>query len=107
MTPRRQSAVDGGPPLGLGVPGLLVDGLAYHEIKRRLGLIKPSDPGETTAEQRCFVGVMPRTPDRGWREASAWTLSLLKRDEAYEAQVRGIRWLIDLSDGHDRHELTA
>lgn len=72
MTSRRRSSVDGGPALGLELPGLRVDGLCYHEIKQRLGLIEPTMPGETTVKQQSWVGagvadLSGRRPD-GWRQ---------------------------------------
>lgn len=72
MSPRRQSAVDGGPPLGLDSGGVLVDGLAYLAIKRRLELAQPSTPGETTEEQRRFVGGEPSVADLGQPRAGGW-----------------------------------
>lgn len=81
--PRRRSAADGGRPLGLDSGGLLIDGLAYLAIKRRLALVQPSEPGETTPEQRRFVGAEPvgvadlsRPRVGGWRQPTqlpAWS----------------------------------
>jgi hypothetical protein len=68
---RRKSAVDGGPPLGLGDPSATVDGLTYYAIKRRLGLVTPAEPGSVTERQREYVGVVEPDPQvirpDGWR----------------------------------------
>lgn len=59
-----------------------MDGLAYLAIKGRLGLVQPTTPGETTEEQREFVGAEPivanlaRPQPGGWvqpEQLSVWT----------------------------------
>ena len=79
---RRISAADGGRPLGIPLPGLRVEGLTYHQVKLRLELIEPSEPGATSQEQRRFVGGDPVVADLsrprpgGWvqpAQLSAWT----------------------------------